>query len=281
MSRSTGDEVAEALYGVSEKTGVKPRYLLSDRGSDLWLGIKKFQKKAGINVIPLYDVCHKVAIELRNLFEKDPDWNEFKAKANYTKKQLHCTSGVIFAPPAQRKKARYHNVDIIIDWADKILIYDREWDNKVYEKLKWVFSYKEKIVIWRQWIEIGRHARDQIRESGFGSDTEELIVSRLIPLEMSESSHKLACNIIDFVSQESNQLSEDDRAPGTTEVIESLFGYFKHVKNGLWDRNGGIGRLILSMASRVGGLTSDLVKKALESVRRRELAQWLSNCYCL
>ena len=280
MSRSTGDEVANALLAISEKTGIKPWAILSDRGSDLLFGIKEFQKRAGMDFIMIYDVCHKIAIEYRKLFEKDPDWEVFKEKANYSKKQLHCTAGARFAPPAQRKKARFLNVDIIVDWAIKILNFDGKWDDKVYEKLKWVFDFREKIMIWKQWIEIGRHIRDQVRESGFGAGTQELIVKRLIPLSMAESSHELAYNLLDFISQESSQLPHGETAPGTTEVIESLFGYFKHVKNSLWDGNGGIGRLILCMASRVGELTSNLIKEALEKVRKNELTRWLTSCYC-
>jgi hypothetical protein len=135
--------------------------------------------------------------------------------------------------------------------------------------------------MWNQWIEIGKHTRDQVRESGYGSCTEGLIIERLSPLPMVETSHQLACNLLDFVSKESSQLSVGERAPGTTEIIESLFGYFKHVKNGLWDGNGGIGRLILTMASRVGELTSELVKSALDNIHQKELAQWLEGCYSL
>ena len=96
---------------------------------------------------------------------------------------------------------------------------------------------------------------------------------------MAESSHMLACDLLDFVSRESNQLSFGAKAPGSTEVIESLFGYFKHVKNGLWDRCGGIGRLVLTMASRVGELSLELVEDALSNIRNRELFQWYENCY--
>lgn len=279
MHRSTGEEVSKALYGVSQRTGVVPSSLLSDRGSDLWLGIREFQKLVGGSVVTLYDVCHKIAIEYEKLFRTDLDWGLFKEKANYSKKQLHCTSGAHFAPPAQRKKARYHNVDIIIGWAMKILHYDGLWDEKVYEKLKWVYSYEKQIRTWNQWIEIGKHIRDQVRESGFGPDTEGLIIKRLAPLPMIESSRQLACDLLDFVSKESCQLSSGAKAPGTTEVIESLFGYFKHVKNGLWDGNGGMGRLILTMASRVGELTSELVENALNNIRHSELAKWFENCY--
>lgn len=281
MHRSTGEEVSKALYGISQKTGVVPSSILSDRGSDLWLGIKEFQKLVGGDVVALYDVCHKIALEYEKLFGNDLDWTMFKEKANYSKKQLCCTSGVVFAPPAQRKKARYHNVDIIINWAMKILQYDGEWDDKVFEKVKWVFSYETQIARWNQWIEIGKHVRDQVRRNGLSSDTEGLIIECLSPLSMVESSHKLACDLIDFVSNESSQLSSGRIAPGSTEVIESLFGYFKYVKNGMWDANGGIGRLILTMASRAGELTSELVKCALDNIQQKELVKWFESCYCL
>lgn len=279
MTRSTGENVSKALSFISQNSGIIPRFLLSDRGSDLWFGVKEFQRKSNGHVITLYDVCHKVAIEYSKLFEKDPDWNVFKEKANYSKKQLHCTAGVGFAPPAQRKKARYHNVDIILDWAVKIMQYEGPWDDKVYEKLKWVFSFKEKISVWDQWVKIGRHTRDQVRQSGFGKGTEQLLIERLSSLQMAESSHSLACNLIDFVSEESDQLSYGEKAPGTTEVIESLFGYFKHVKNGLWDSEGGIGRLILTMASRVGELSMELVENALNNIRQTELTKWFNSSY--
>lgn len=280
MHRSTGEEVSKALYNISKKTGVIPRSILSDRGSDLCLGIREYQKMTGNNIVALYDVCHKIAREYEKLFSNDQDWSEFKEKANYSKKQLHCTSDVSFAPPAQRKKARFLNVDIIIDWALKILNYNGSWDNKTYEKLKWVYSYEKQIMIWHQWVEIGKYVRDQLRISGFGFNTEKILSQRLSSLPMVESAQQLACNLIDFVSQESNKLAVGERVPGTTEVIESLFGYFKQVKNGMWDSNGGVGRLILTMASRVGELTSELVQQALNDIRQRDLCEWLKNSYC-
>ena len=44
MHSSTGEEVSKALYQISQKTAVVPSSILSDRGSDLLLGIKEFQK---------------------------------------------------------------------------------------------------------------------------------------------------------------------------------------------------------------------------------------------
>lgn len=280
MHRSTGEEVSQALYDVTQRSGIVPRYILSDRGPDLLLGIKKFQKMTGCSVVVLYDICHKIAREYEKLFTDNSDWNEFKEKANYCKKQLQCTNGVSFAPPSQRKKARYLNVDIIIGWAMKMLQYNGPWDDKVYEKIKWVYSYEKQIKTWSQWVEVGKHFRDQLRISGFGADTKGLIIERISPLPMIESTQQLVCTLLDFVSEEASKLSVGERTPATTEVIESLFGYFKYVKNGLWDKNGGIGRLILTMASRVGELTSELIQNALNEVRQKDLFTWLKkDCY--
>jgi len=280
MHRSTGEEVSKALYAISQKTGIVPGFVLSDRGSDLLLGLKEFQKMVGSNIVVLYDICHKIAREYEKLFTNNSDWEDFKEKANYCKKQLHCTNGASFAPPAQRKKARYLNVDIIIGWARKILQHNDQWDERVYEKIKWVYSYKEQIKIWSQWVEVGKHFRDQLRISGFGADTKELIIDRISSLSMNESTQELVCTLLDFVSEETSKLPVGKKAPGTTEVIESLFGYFKHVKNGLWDENGGVGRLILTMASRVGELTSELIQNAFNEVRQRDIFTWIrESCY--
>ncbi len=152
MHRSTGEEVSKTLYAISQKTGIIPRFVLSDRGSDLLLGLKGFQKMAGSNVIVLYDICHKIAREYEKLFTDNPEWEEFKSKANYCKKQLHCTNGVSFAPPAQRKKARYLNVDIIIGWAMKILQYKGPWDQKE-QLLAPLLEYFDKIHLSDEQIE--------------------------------------------------------------------------------------------------------------------------------
>jgi len=64
---------------------------------------------------------------------------------------------------------------------------------------------------------------------------------------------------------------------GTTEPLESLFGHYKYVKNNLWDGRGGVGRLILSMASRVGEITEDLIEASLEYATVKEVNSWLKS----
>lgn len=276
MTHTTGKDVKEALIQISKRTGIIPRTIVSDHGADLWLGVKEFCKENGNKTVEHYDICHKVAVELRKCFEKDPDWHDFRAKATHTKRLLFNTDGICYAPPNQRTKARYQNVDILVGWSNRALSFIEQIPLNIRSKLDWVYDYQVKIGIWTQWVQIAKEAREEIRCRGFGEGAEERLAERLAPIKMTKSSENLACTLLDFVSFESNKLFFCEKAIGSTEVIESLFGGFKRLKAGVCDEYGGIGRLILTMASRVGEISREVVKVALESVRIGDVNNWLS-----
>lgn len=279
MSNTTGAAIKEALIQVSTITGVTPRAILSDHGSDLWLGVKEFCKHTENKTTEHYDVCHKVAIELKKLFESDPQWIEFREKAAHSKRLLYNTDGVRYAPPNQRKKGRYQNVDILVRWANRTLKIGEEIPMKIKEKLQWVFEAQAKIETWSQWVEIAKHTREEIRCRGFDKEAEDRLAARLTPLSMTKTSEDLACRFIDYVAFESGKLLKGERVLGSTEAIESLFGCYKRIKNGLWDNYGGLGRLILSMASRVGEISMNIVQQALEKIRIVDVNNWISESF--
>lgn len=275
MAHTKGSDVNKALLQISNSTGVIPRSIVSDHGSDLWLGIKNYCSDQGNKTLEHYDVCHKVAIELKKLFLNDPHWSIFCEKASQTKRELFNTEWVVYAPPNQRRKSRYQNTDILIEWAVRTLAYREQIPLPALNKLRWVFDYQQEIVNWNQYIIIGRETRNEIRQRGFGEDTEDRLADKLLTLQMSKASENLACNLVDYVSFESNKLPCGERSLGSTEVIESLFGFYKYTKAGIWDSCCGIGRLILLMASRVGKISKDYVKDALETVRIQDVRDWL------
>lgn len=277
MAHTTGNDVNKALLQISAHTGIVPRSIVSDHGSDLWLGIKNYCKEYGNKTVEHYDVCHKVAIELKKLFLKDVHWNKFCEKASQTKRELYNTEWVRYAPPNQRRKSRYQNTDIIVGWASRILACIEQIPLPALNKLKWIFDYQKEIAHWHQWIIIGQETRNEIRQQGFGEGAEDRLTNKLRSIQMTKTSESLAYNFIDYVAFESSKLSSGEKSLGSTEVIESLFGYYKYTKAGLWDSHCGIGRLILSMASRVGELSKDLIKTALEAVRIYDVGNWLNN----
>lgn len=211
------------------------------------------------------------------MFLKDPCWIKFCEKAAQVKRELYNTKWVCFAPPNQRRKSRYQNANILVDWSFRTLACKEQIPLPALNKLKWVFDYQEEIAQWHQWIVIGQETRNEVRQRGFGEGVEASLADKLLSIQMTKTSENLACSLIDYVAFESGKLSPGEKSLGSTEVIESLFGYYKHAKAGLWDSYCGIGRLILSMASRVGELSEDFIKTALEEVRIHDVGNWLRN----
>lgn len=278
MYGSDGDKVKNALLQVTQQTGITPQAIVSDHGSDLWLGVKEYCKCNNGQTVELYDISHMVALEIKKQLLKDSDWNEFSTRAAEAKRQLYSTKGVFFAPPNQRRKGRYMNVDILIGWANRILEQYEQIPEYVLEKLSWVWKMREKVVVWGQWVEIAKQSRDQIRKNGFHVDARDHLEEKLLHIPMVASSMQLSGQILSYIAIESNKLEHGCKMIGTTEPLESLFGYYKQVKNAAWDSYGGLGRLILAMASRLGGLTEELVKKSLEYSTVKQVNEWLAGC---
>ena len=75
VKKSNGDIVYEQLKEAEEKTGI-PREIISDKGSDLTAGIKKYcNDRSG--TCSVYDVKHKSAGLLKKELQDDRDWQEF------------------------------------------------------------------------------------------------------------------------------------------------------------------------------------------------------------
>lgn len=278
MNSSNGEKVKNALTKISQESGIVPQAIVSDHGSDLLLGVKDYCKSTNGSTVEIYDVSHKVAIELKKLLINDLDWGIFSTRAAETKRQLYSTQWVEFAPPNQRRKGRYMNVDILIGWANGIVKQKEQIPANILEKLAWVWDNQDKIALWSEWVEIAKQSRNQIRQNGFHRGASDLLEAKLSQFPMQESSKFLLDRLLTYVSFESNKLKNDCRMIGSTEPLESLFGCYKNTKNGLWDKRGGVGRLILSMASRVGEISEDLVRKGLEHITINGIGEWMKNC---
>jgi len=115
VTESNGKVVYRQLKAAAAKTGV-PRAIVSDHGSDLHAGIEQF-RQAHPTTAWLYDVKHKTACLLKHALEQDASWQVFVEKVHRFKQQVSLTPLAALAPPQQRSKARYMNVDVLVDWA--------------------------------------------------------------------------------------------------------------------------------------------------------------------
>lgn len=278
MQVSNGNTVSEEFEKLAERTGT-PKALLIDHGSDLRSGTEKFcLNHAG--VLSLYDITHKIALLLASYLEGNSTWQAFTAMAAQTKKELQLTAFHRLAPPNQRSKARWLNVDILTDWASHCL---QGKDNGLYElpkQLQWLGDYRDAIGLWSHYTEVVRTARDVVRTKGYGQHTGEMLEDCLLKINTSDPLVEgLACELIDFVNQECSQIEASDRIIGTTEVIESGIGWFKNLLGDTYWSQLGLGRLTLALAGRLGGLSTAIVQQALQAVRISDVDNWLSRTF--
>jgi hypothetical protein len=172
--KSNGEIVYQQLNEAIKKTGV-PREIIADQGSDIKAGIERFCNEHK-ETCYIYDIKHALAILLKKELANDQAWIEFTKKCSETKQLLQQTSLAALAPPNQRSKARYMNLDILVKWGVDICLFLNKSDeaistqfelNKVTEKLSWVKNYENNIQEWSNIMTIVSQTEDFIRKNGF------------------------------------------------------------------------------------------------------------------
>ena len=117
VTQSNGEIVFQQLEETVEKTGV-PREIVSDKGSEQRASVEKFCE-AHFRACSIHDIKHKTALVLKHELQEDENWLSFTKLAEQTRVEIQQTSLSFLAPPNQRSKSRYMNVDILVQWGCK------------------------------------------------------------------------------------------------------------------------------------------------------------------
>jgi hypothetical protein len=279
VTTSTGEIVYEQLEKIVSKTGV-PRLIVSDNGTDVKLGVAKFRKEH-IGCVSIYDIKHKTACLLKAELSNNKEWLEFTEHASQAKKQLQQTALSHIAPPNQRSKSRYMNLEILVDWAIKTLTaLEIKNDFKPHEteqlhKLAWLPACKDKLDEWTELLQVAQLAEDNVRQECItreGYKVLEMQFNVNLPELKSSTALKLKNDLIDFVRIQGQQCRDNERLLGSSEIIESTFGKQKNLEQQYSKE--GFTSLILGIGASIGTLTIDTVKQALHSTPVKKVTAW-------
>jgi len=274
VKHSNGEIVYEQLEKTIEKTGV-PREILGDYGSDLKVGVETFcQEHPETDYV--HDIKHFTAILLKRELQNDEEWINFTSLATKTKKQLQQTSLAFLSPPNQRTKARYMNVDILVQWGQKTLDFldnksDTNDKNKILEKLGWLYDYRDSLFEWEEIMQVIGHTESHLRKNGyfFGCHME---LKNLLADNMATRSLAISEQVLNFVKTQESKLKPRERLLASSEIIESVFGKQKYLEHEQ-SKNGFTG-LLLGIAAIVASTTTEVVFKALETVPTQKILTW-------
>ncbi len=272
----------EIVYQQLEKTVVKtgvPRAIVGDHGSDLKSGVEQFCQTHP-ETCAIYDIKHKTAAVLKRELKHDEVWLEFTHLATQTKRKVQQTALAALAPPNQRTKARYMNVDVLIHWGQNMLIFlDKPQDTddsfspqQVQEKLGWVTRFRQQLDEWGELLQIITTTESFVRQQGLTHGSHTKLKSRLPSRFYTERTKKVCTDLLAFVAQEEAKAMPNERLLGSSEVIESVLGKLKRLEHD--QAKSGFTGLLLSVSAMVSTTTAQIVKQALEAVPTKHVLAW-------
>jgi hypothetical protein len=279
VQTSTGEVVYQQLTAAVAHTGV-PREILSDGGSDLQAGIAQFQQNHP-ETQAIYDIKHKTALVLKHELAKDVLWKAFLQHTAQTKQRVQQTPLAFLAPPAQRSKARYMNVDVLIRWGTNMLAYlttPRQAGKaavsaeQLVAAYDWLHEFRDPLCEWGEILQIVEATEQWVRSQGLSAGGPQALAPQVTALVRTARGQQVAHELLTFVETEAAKAAPHERFLGSSEVIESVFGTLKRLEH--QQAQSGFTGLVLAVGALVSSRTQEVIQHALETVRTSEVRQW-------
>jgi hypothetical protein len=284
MEQSTAVAVAEQLEATRKAMGVAPVAVLSDEGAELKSGMALFrqQSPAARRVPHVLDIKHKVAILLKRELEDDATWQSFVTRSNRTKLQTTLTELAFLVPPSLRTKARYMNLDTLVEWGGRALAYlddprdlpgqtvDRK---RLQQKLGWLAEYRAALAAWAELLAVAKRTVSYVRRKGYHRQAAKQLKKHLLPLARTRAGIRLQAEILEFIMEQSRSVKKGWHILGSSEVLESLLGKYKRIQG--THSKGGMTGSLLNIGAAVLRKTSDIIHKALTSVPVAAVGKWI------
>lgn len=276
----TAQHIEDTLKEVKDKVG-HIICICSDRGSDVLKGVRDFLPTSP-HTRHIFDTAHFIANQLRSTLEKDSAWPEFRKQVTQARRKLQQSVVAGAMPPSPRSKARFMNMDTLIEWAsEKLDILDaqeslvgpKSKEMTVFtEVLHWLGSYRSEINRWQHLVKIGQVAREVVRVEGIHNLVSEAFLDALGQLPTSSEQMAYEGAIHEFLLQQSSSLPFGARLLGTSEPIESMFGKMKSLERE--QRCFGFTSLSIATLACVGPIGKEVVKDAMEGVTLAQIDDW-------
>jgi hypothetical protein len=274
VRHSDGTVVYQQLEETTAQTGL-PRAIVSDHGSDLKAGVERFGA-AHPETRLLYDIKHKTAAVLKRELEQDARWSQFTQLAAQTKRQVQQTALAAFAPPNQRSKARYLNLEELVEWGQGLLTWLDAHPATLpmagSEKLTWVQDFRTALHEWQECLHVVDITESLVRQEGFYQGLHGQLKKQLVGIAQTPPAQRVRAELLRFVAEEESQARPHEHLPGSSEVIESVFGKFKHLERD--QARSGLTGFLLSVCALVATTTQDVIRQALETVSTQEVLKW-------
>jgi hypothetical protein len=268
MEHSTQEAVAVELERAALRTGA-PRQIVSDQGSDLNGGVKRFQQQH-TGIAHVHDLAHQAANVLKQRWRQDERWSAFVARLAQAGAKVRQTRAAHLVPPTVRPKARFMNVGPTLRFAGRVLkLLDTGTPGaRAEEHYGWLRDYRAALTGWASEQAVAEIAVRHVRTHGVGQDTATALETAWSSVPWTPGAREVAARLKTAVRTEGAQAKPGESLVGSTEVLESTFGTLKRLERSY--AGDGFTGLSLALGAILGNRSEEQIGQALEAVPKKE-----------
>jgi hypothetical protein len=276
-----GESVSRDLERIFTQAG-NPSVIIKDCDATLQKGVRLYAKKREIDLPVVDDIGHVVARALQAEYEKSADYTTFVSLLGKGANRLRQTALAFLVPPKLRVKGRFQSIGKLGKWGQKMLqtldFIGPAENNSPLEKLRNVFTELPKLTgfinDFAHTSQVTSSLMKCLKNEGLNLNTYRHCHQLLEDLPKHS---KVKIRLHDWLQthQPIQQQFPSTALPVSSDIIESLFGRFKHVieRSPQADMN----RTTLLIPALCGERDEQSIMSTLKQVPHAELKQWDEN----
>lgn len=244
--KSTGKFVEEAYEDSAKRIGGNFLANVLDQGSDIKMGARLFQQTHS-KVKLLHDISHKLSNIMEHELKNDKNWSAYIQELNMTRRRVFQTELSALMPKKQREKARFMDIGYLVNWPDRIKkskengCLESIAEERYQDYLGWIDKFVLLLDKWKYMVNTVKLIKETVRKYGYSMDIYtylKMIFDEAAIEEEHLQEFTLKC--LNTLYEEVEKLDEGQTLIGSTEVIESVFGKYKAINEGLHGITGNI-----------------------------------------
>lgn len=233
--------------------------------------------------IVIRDLKHVLSNQLEALLANHPKFQEFTCQASQTRSAVQQTELAHFTAPSFKQKARFMNLQPMLNWASMVLWHLEHPESKARKgiepdrmesKLGWLRELAPHIQEWRECQMVISTLLAHFNANGVFRGAAASFHQQFAHRIRSASSRKLLDTGLACIRRVEKQLRSRQRLPISTEILESTFARYKQLEQ--QHAKGGFTSLLPVFATLTKPTTPHEVKCSLARVKVVHVRKWLS-----
>ncbi len=276
LTRCDGPAVQAEVAAAARAVGV-PRLVVSDGGADVKKGVALFQAEHP-EVDWNYDLTHRLARLLEKRLATAVWWQEFGRQVGPCRQGCQQTAWSHLQPPTLRTKARWFNLEPLIEWGLQVLAYGRRerlsGDDQFATLFGWLGAYEPELKEARQIVALIEAVSQIIKHGGLNAAQVRRCEARIRQLGTTAETRGFGQEVREFLREQLTKVRCGETLLGSSDVIESVFGKYKAVV----ERSPlkAITSMVLMVAALTSVRTKAVIVEAMEAVGMADVDEWFA-----